>query len=52
MEQADAFSFPFAPANVSACGERNLSSIRPQELAEFLTHYLFTTSTEINSAKS
>jgi len=26
-EQADAFSFTFAPANVSACAERNLSSI-------------------------
>jgi len=26
-EQADAFSFTFAPANVSAGAERNLSSI-------------------------
>jgi hypothetical protein len=26
-EQADVFSFTFAPANVSACAARNLSSI-------------------------
>ena len=28
-EQADAFPFTFAPANVSACGDRNLSSLSP-----------------------
>jgi hypothetical protein len=26
-DQADAFSFPFAPWNVSSCGLRNLSSL-------------------------